>query len=165
MRLIVLFLALPLVEIGLFVTVGGWLGLWPTLALVLASAVLGVAVLRGQGLRAMAGLQAAQAARGAILSNPLSPLAHNALIMLAGMLLLLPGFLSDAIGVLLLIPPLRRGLIHLLGRALRARAVPAGFAAAPGRRPDPAGDWVDAEFEEIAPDAPKLNRPAAPRRH
>lgn len=152
MRLIVLFLALPLIEIGLFVTVGGWLTLWPTLAIVLGTGVLGVVVLRGQGLRVMRDLQAAQAS----MSNPLSPMAHGALILLAGFLLLLPGFFTDTLGLLLLVPPVRRLLIHLLGQKIAARAATTGFNTSHARQSAPAGDWVDAEFVEIAPDVPAV---------
>lgn len=147
MPIIVLFLALPLIEIALFVTIGGWLTVWPTLAIVLGTGILGVWVMRSQGLRAVKDLQSAQAA----MRNPLSPMAHSALIMLAGVLLVLPGFFTDTLGLLLLIPPLRRLIILLIGARLRARVVTTGFAATP-LHPAPPGDWEDAEFIEIAPD-------------
>ena len=61
MWLFALFAALPLIEIALFIVVGGWLSLWPTLALVVAMTLLGVAVIRRQGARAMADLNRAVA--------------------------------------------------------------------------------------------------------
>ena len=155
MRLIVLFLALPLIEIALFVTVGGWLTLWPTLAIVLGTGVLGVLVMRGQGLRVMRDLQSAQAA----MRNPLSPMAHSALIMLAGVFLLLPGFFTDTLGLLLLLPPVRHLIIHLLSQRIRTHVVETGFPPAHQRRPAPGDDWVDAEFVEIPADTPKPKSP------
>lgn len=159
MWLLLLFVALPLTEIGLFVTLGGWLTLWPTLAIVLGSAALGMSVLPGQGLRAIADLQAAQAA----VSDPLSPLAHRGLLMLAGLLLILPGFFTDAVGLLLLIPIMRRILIGILAQKLRAKVGFGGLARSQSRRGDDAHHREDAEFVEIAPDAPRPP-PHPPRR-
>lgn len=108
-------LALPLVEIGLFVTLGAKLGLWLTLAWVILTGVLGVLLLRGMALGGREGLQ-----RGVRegLHDPLSPLAHRALIGVAAVLLILPGFFTDALGLLLLLPPVRTGLIRLMARRM-----------------------------------------------
>lgn len=148
-----LFLAVPLIEIGLFVTVGGWLTLWPTLAVVVGSGFLGVFVIRQQGLRAMSDMQTAL--RG--MQNPMSPMAHNALIMMAGFLLILPGFLTDTLGLLLLIPPLRQVLIgRFAGRF--------GAFAQPNRRGGSSSsantEVIDAEYSEIDPDRPNLRSPS-----
>lgn len=109
-------LALPLVEIALFVTLGAKLGLWLTLAWVLLTAVAGVALLRGLALsgrhRLREGLQEG-------LHDPLSPIAHKALTGVAGVLLVLPGFFTDAMGLLLLLPPVRALIIRLLARRVR----------------------------------------------
>lgn len=153
-----LFLAVPLIEIALFVTVGGWLTLWPTLAIVLLTGVLGAGLVRWQGMGVLRDLQRAQQD----MSDPLSPLAHGALILLGGFLLILPGFFTDTLGALLMIPPLRRLLIRLVVSRIRIdRFAGAGFA---GRR-QPADDWVDAEFEEIVPDRDKLGGPSKWTRH
>ena len=87
-----LILAWPLLEIGLFVVVGGWLGLWATLAWVVLSAVLGVGLIRWQGMGAL------REVRGGAWLQALQPMAHGALIMLSGMLLILPGFFTDFLG-------------------------------------------------------------------
>lgn len=105
-------LAWPLVEIGLFVEIGGRIGVWPTLGLVLLSAMAGMVVLRSQGARAQAGLRTAMEGLG----NPAVPLAHEALILLAGMLLILPGFFTDFLGLALLLPPVRSLVIARLSR-------------------------------------------------
>ncbi len=143
------FLAVPLIEIGLFVTVGAWLTLWPTLLIVLGTGILGVSLLRLQGLRAMADV------RGAVqtMQSPLSPMANSAMIMAAGVLLILPGFLTDTIGLLLLIPPLRHWLIARLANWLRGFSV---STARPDWRSGPrSGDAdmiIDPDYEEIDPD-------------
>ena len=74
MWLFAVFLAVPLIEIALFVTVGGWIGLWPTLGIVVLTAVAGTALVRREGLRAIEEL------RGAFerLDDPARPLAHGA---------------------------------------------------------------------------------------
>ena len=146
-----LFLAIPLIEIALFVTVGGWLTLWPTLAIVLGTGFLGVFVMRQQGMRAMSDMQTAM--RG--IQSPLSPMAHNALIMMAGFLLILPGFLTDTLGLLLLIPPLRQFMINrFAGRigAFRQREPAADWRDGRDLRADPG--VIDAEYSEVDPEHP-----------
>lgn len=109
-------LALPLVEIGLFVTLGAKLGLWVTLAWVILTGMLGVVLLRaaalggGDGLRR--GLQEG-------VHDPLSPLAHRALVGVAAVLLILPGFFTDAMGLVLLLPPVRTLIIRGLAGRMR----------------------------------------------
>lgn len=153
-----LFLVVPLIEIALFVTVGGWLTLWPTLAIVLLTGVLGAWLVRWQGMGVLRDLQRAQDE----MRDPVSPLAHGALILLGGLLLILPGFFTDSLGLLLMIPPLRRVLIRYAASRIRfERFAAAGFA----RQRAPADDWVDAEFEEIVPDRDKLGGPSKWTRH
>ena len=84
MWLLIAFIAVPLIEIGLFIQVGGWLTLWPTLAIVLGTGILGTWLVRQQGLRVLEEL------RGSLrdMRDPLSPLAHGAMILFAGALLL-----------------------------------------------------------------------------
>ena len=79
MRLIAMFLVVPIIEIALFIQVGGLIGLWPTLALVLLSAVAGVAIMRSQGARAGMQIQRSLAE----MRDPSRPLAHGAMIIAA----------------------------------------------------------------------------------
>lgn len=146
------FLAWPLIEIGLFVEIGGAIGLWPTLAWVLLSAVLGVAILRSQG------QEVAMRLRGGLRGiDPLSPLAHGALRGLAAFLLILPGFLTDAMGLLLLLPPVRMALVAALARRVQMRAGAESFdrgAAWPEQGRDPREPAIlEGEYHEIDPDA------------
>ena len=115
MWLLALFVVVPLIEIALFIVVGGWLTLWPTLGVVLATGVLGTFLVHQQARAVLAELHRTN--RG--LGNPLSPLAHGALIVIAGVLLLTPGFLTDAVGLALLIPLVRRAVIAALARRVQ----------------------------------------------
>lgn len=145
-----LFLLIPLVEIALFVTVGAWLTLWPTLAIVLFTGVLGAWLVRWQGLGVLRELQSTR--------DPRSPLAHGALILMGGFMLMLPGFFTDTLGFLLMVPVVRQGVIAYLGTRVSVSAMNMG-----GFRRDPAGDWVDADYEEVRPEAhesSRLDRPS-----
>lgn len=117
MWLLLFFLAVPLIEIALFITVGGWLTLWPTLGLVLLTGVIGTALMRWQGLKVLAELRGDMGQ----LKNPLSPLAHGALIVVAGLLLLTPGFFTDTIGFLLMVPAIRAFIIEQVGARIQVQ--------------------------------------------
>jgi UPF0716 protein FxsA len=133
----------PLVEIALFVVVGGWIGLWPTLGIVVGTALLGVWLIRQQGLQAGEGIRRAMAAR----TDPAAGLATGMLGLVAALLLILPGFLTDAIGLLLLVPPVRRSAATALARRSGTAAAAWGAGA---RRPPP--EVIDGTWEELRPD-------------
>ena len=97
------FVILPIVEIALFIQVGGAIGLLPTLGLVILSSVLGVAVLRRRGATAARDVQRAMQE----FRDPTAPMAHGALVMLAGLLMIVPGLFTSGVGLLLLIPGVR----------------------------------------------------------
>ncbi len=146
MALFLIFLAIPLIEIALFITVGGWLTLWPTLGLVLLTGVVGTVLVRWQGLAVLEELRNSQVA----LRDPLSPLAHGALILVAGLLLITPGFFTDTLGFLLLVPPVRQWLI---GRMARHVSLVFPNASGPqGRGPmDSARDApIDGEYIDLS---------------
>lgn len=103
MPVLLALLALPIIEIALFVMIGGEIGVIATLAWVLATAALGVALMRREPQRSAEDVRTALAAE----VSPASPMAHSALRMMGAVLLALPGFLTDAIGLLFLIAPLR----------------------------------------------------------
>lgn len=157
MWLLVLFILIPMIEIALFVQVGGLIGLWPTLAIVLSTAVAGSYLMRRQGLQAWMYVQRSMAQ----LRDPTRPMAHGAMILFAGALLLTPGFFTDACGLLLLIPAVRDRLMAWVGRrvVMTSRVHGTGFGHPP--RPD---DIIDGEYEVYQPrhDAPTLP-PRPPR--
>lgn len=104
--LLLLFISIPMVEIYLLIQVGEQIGALPTVALVVFTAVLGVWLLRWQGLATLAQVQQAMA-QGQL---PAIPLIEGLFLLVAGALLLTPGFFTDSIGFALLIPPLRQAL-------------------------------------------------------
>ncbi|WP_377191864.1 FxsA family protein [Ruegeria meonggei] len=149
MYLFLAFLLVPIIEIALFIQVGGLIGLWPTLAIVVLTAILGTALVRTQGRMALANLQRSFAE----LDDPTEPLAHGAMILLSGVLLLTPGFFTDAVGFALLIPGIRVAVFHYL----RSKATITHFQMGTGSQnhTGPASfdqdDVIDGEFTEVRP--------------
>ncbi len=132
-------IGVPLIEIGLFIEIGGFIGLWPTLALVVLTAAIGSWQLRTQGLATLArGRQ--QLDRGQL---PARELFDGFCLVIAGAFLLTPGFMTDAIGLALFVP----GFRDLLRRSL-ARRMEAATEAATETATE-AHVWVDGE--EIRP--------------
>lgn len=145
-------LAWPLIEIALFVTLGGWLGLWLTLAIVLGTAFGGIALMRWRGMRAFADLRHEVRNMG----NPVPVVADQAIYMFAGLLLILPGFLSDMLGLLLILPPVRHLLVALAARRVGLRTGAGGGRAAPRANED----VIDGEYTSVQPDQPPLRGPS-----
>ena len=145
--LILLFIiSLPLLEIYLFIEVGGQIGGLSTVGLTLLTAVVGMALVRAQGLSVLRSAQE-NAARG---ETPVKEALHGVALLLAGVFLFLPGFFTDAIGALLLIPPVREVMaLALLSKVIVARANHNG----PWHRRGASGDGqtVDGDFEDITP--------------
>src|SRR5687768_10111400 len=104
----------PLAEIAGFVLVGRALGLWVTLGLVVGTAILGAFLLRSQGMQILKQISA-ESREGRM---PGRTLVDGAMIVVAGILLLLPGFLTDIIGLALFIPLVRSFLWSLIGRRI-----------------------------------------------
>jgi UPF0716 protein FxsA len=142
MWLFALFVLVPIIEIALFIQVGGLIGLWPTIAIVLVTALAGTWLMRTQGLGALMRLQRSISE----FSDPTEPLADGAMILLAGALLLTPGFLTDTIGLVLLVPAIR----HWVYRRIRARVKVQGFSQ--GATFD--DGVIETEYHEIPPGAP-----------
>ena len=108
--ILALFIGIPLIEIYLFIAVGGRIGVWPTIGLVILTALVGTTLLRQQGLATLARAQAETEAN----RLPVRELFDGVCLLFGGMLLLTPGFMTDAFGLALLLPQLR----GLIGRGL-----------------------------------------------
>lgn len=156
MWVLLAFLAIPFIEIALFIQVGGLIGLWPTLGLVVLAAVAGGALIRAQGLRALPRLRAMIEAG----EDPTGPIAESALLVVAGILLLTPGFFTDALGLILLVPAARRALIRRAAASLRTRSVVLARARGAPPRRHPGGDTIEGEFE-VLDDLPPAQRGAS----
>lgn len=141
--LFAIFMIVPLVEIAFFVVIGNAIGLWPTLLGVLVMAVLGSLLLRYQGLALFNDIRLTMA-RGML---PARQIADAMMVGIAGVLLLTPGYFTDILGLLLLIPPVRSAIYAFLKARIHVIApIPAGYGAA-YRRGDSdtidldEGDW------------------------
>ncbi|GAB5447217.1 FxsA family protein [Gymnodinialimonas sp.] len=119
MWLFILFIAVPVIEIALFIQVGGWLGLWPTLLIVVLTAIAGTALVKSQGAQAMAQLKNSFDD----LRDPTEPLAHGAMILFSGALLLTPGFFTDFVGFALLVPGVRRFVLKKIKERVNVQTV------------------------------------------
>jgi UPF0716 protein FxsA len=116
MRLLLLFLVVPFVEIALFVAIGGQVGIGVTLLWVLATGVLGAVLVRAEPQRSAQDVRQALAMD----ADPANPMAHSALRLLGALMLVIPGFLTDAIGALLLATPVRAFLLSRFQASLQA---------------------------------------------
>ncbi|OJF98376.1 FxsA family protein [Pararhizobium antarcticum] len=123
------FLTLPLAEIATFVLVGREVGVWTTLLLVLLSGVVGAVLLRVQGLGVMKRLRETTG-RGV---DPGRELVHGVMIVIAAFLLIIPGFLSDTLGLLLFIPAVR----EVTWKAIKNRMTIVSMSAGGGFRRGP----------------------------
>jgi UPF0716 protein FxsA len=147
---LIAFIGVPLVEIGVFIQVGGFIGLWPTLGLIVLTAVLGTWQLRAQGLATL-GRARQQIDQGIL---PAHELFDGLCLLVAGALLLTPGFVTDAVGFLLFLPPVRATLRQILARHVTASAQTRAWAdgeEVPGRGPK-GGGVIDGEFEDLTDD-------------
>ena len=149
MWLFVAFLLVPLIEIGLFIQIGGLIGLWPTLGIVILTAILGTYLVKSQGVSAINNL------RGSFsrLEDPSEHLAHGAMILIAGALLLTPGFFTDGVGFALLAPPIRSALIGYMRKHIKVQRFEMGPQPDPfdpNQRPKPRDTVIDGDFHEVS---------------
>ena len=155
------FIGVTLLEIAVFIQVGGWLGLWPTLALVVLSAVIGTWELRAQGLATLARARAVIDA-GQV---PTREIFDGACLLIAGVLLLTPGFVTDALGLLLFVPAVRAALRRWLARRVSASATTRVFVDGAEVRPAKGGGPViDGDYRDVSDDEPRKTPPLSDRR-
>jgi UPF0716 protein FxsA len=164
-----LFVAMPIIEIAVFIQAGELIGLWPTIGVVILTAIIGTSLMRAQGLQTLAKAQS-QMDQGEM---PIGALFDGICILVAGVLLLTPGFVTDSFGFLLLVPPLRQlvgakvimklvqsgnirtnfggggfGASHPSSRGPNAGT--AGAAGSHGTRRPGRGPIIDGDFEDVS---------------
>lgn len=160
--------ALPLLEVAVMIKVGSAIGFWPAMTIIMSTAVLGMWVLQTHGFVMMRRFsQTLEAGR-----PPLEPMIEGVLLFLAAILLISPGFICDAVGFVLLIPPVRQGIAKLAHdrlwgapaedvRAARPQADPSeeenDIAEREARRARGAGPIIEGEFERVD-DPPRKGR-------
>lgn len=146
--LFALFVGIPLIEIMLFIQIGGAIGMGPTVLVVIATAVIGSFLLRQQGLQVM------REAQGSLhrAELPVDSVIHGIFLVVAGAFLLTPGFLTDGIGFLLFVPPVRLSIGHAIWKFISSRAEVVSVRTE--QRHYHSRDTIDGEAEEIDEDRP-----------
>lgn len=123
MMWLLIFFLTPIAEMYLLITVAGYIDAWPTIILVMLTAVIGVALLKRQGLatltRGMGRLNHGEV--------PAREMAEGILLAVAGALLLTPGFITDCVGFVLLFPPARMAIASVLLKRVEAQGMSGGF--------------------------------------
>jgi UPF0716 protein FxsA len=145
---ILLLLLWPLIEIAVFLQVVQWIGVLETLGLMLVISLGGAWLVKRQGVGTLARMRR-ELDDGRI---PTGPMTDGGLLALAGFLLLVPGFVTDVFGLLLLLPPVRALTRTWLGRRFRVRTI--------GRTPHRPRGYLD--VDEVPPSGPDPYRPDPP---
>ena len=139
--LIVLFVTVPILELFVILQIGDLLGVWPTIALLIADSVLGSLLLRSQGRAAWRRFTVATSS-GRV---PHREVLDGALIIFGGALLLTPGFVTDTVGLLFLLPPTRAVFRGLLVRRFAGRMIASATRPRAPRGPGPRARDFDVE--------------------
>ena len=106
----IFFIGIPIIEVILFITIGKYIGLWNTILIIIITGIIGAILVKSQGISTLKkGLEE-------IKSNkiPMLPMIEGIAIVIAGAFLLTPGFLTDTLGAILLIPPLRLKIVEFV---------------------------------------------------
>ncbi len=146
---LILLLLLPVIEIWLLIVIGDEIGALPTIAWLILAAIIGINLIRYLGVATMFSINQ-QLRRGEV---PAQAVVGGMMMGVAGVLLVIPGFVSDFIAVLLLIPPLRRGLLNRWLRNVRVKSAhfqgnvyDAEAEAPPPRESDKIGRTLEGEY-------------------
>ena len=140
--ILLLFIGIPLIEIYVLIEVGSAIGALTTVFAVVFTAVLGVALIRIQGFSTLQKAQAVMNQGGV----PALEMFEGVMLLLAAICLLIPGFFTDSIGFLLLVPPLRH---YFAGRLI-------GNAAFKSRFRGSQGMYIEGEYEDVTSERPVL---------
>ncbi len=161
MWLFALFIGVPLIEIALFIQVGGAIGLWSTLAVVVLTAIIGTSLMRSQGAAAMANIRKSFEE----MDDPTEPLAHGAMILFSGALLLTPGFFTDTVGFFLLIPGFRSAAFHWLRKRVKVQSFSARSEHHNQTRRPASGDVIEGDYQDISSSEPRSDGPSGWTQH
>lgn len=150
--ILLLMIGIPIAEIAVFIEVGGRIGLWPTIGTIILTAIIGTFLLRQQGLVTL------QKVQSSLEQNrlPLTEVFDGLCLLVAGVLLLTPGFVTDGFGFLLFFPPFRTLLRHVLARYWTSSGridIGTGDATPPPNN----GTTIEGDYVEINP----TQKPAA----
>lgn len=158
------FIVVPVLELALLIKTGQLIGVWPTVALVVTTALTGALIISRQSLSVLRRtLEAVAEGR-----PPVAPVLDGLFLLVAGALLLTPGLMTDVVALLLLVPPVRRAIARASMRWLLRRAhlrvdiygAEADGAPEAPRRPPGIDDGpiIEGEFERVDEKAPRPRR-------
>lgn len=149
----VLFLVIPIVEIFFLIKVGETIGAWPTIFLVVLTAVIGAGLLRQQGLSVLTRFQN-NMGQGKL---PAQEMVEGIILAVGGALLMTPGFVTDTVGFICLLPFSRQFIAKkVIERStIQMKAQVSGFAQGSHQQQD--DDIIEAEYTEVVENAPELS--------
>ena len=134
--LFILFIVMPFVEIALLIQLGDMLGFWRTIGIVVVTAIIGAYVLQAQGMATMQ--RVSQSMKSG--EPPIKPVVDGFFLAISGAFLLTPGVVTDAIGLLLLVPPVRHAIARWgFGRIVKSGKFSVHTFGTEGGPPDPSG--------------------------
>ena len=142
---LMLFFLTPIIEMYLLIEVAGYIDAWPTIGLVMLTAVVGVALLKRQGIATLTrGVQRAQQGQ-----MPATEMAEGILLAVAGALLITPGFVTDFVGFTLLFPPSRVAIAKILMQrvAMSVTVMSPPYTRGADSAANDAGNVLDGEFQ------------------
>ena len=150
---LLLFVGLPILEIILLVKAGDAFGFWWTVAWIFTSAVVGIILVRQQGMAAIARAQQAQDA-GEV---PVGAILTGVRLAFAGVFMIIPGFITDAMGLLLLLPWTGNTLGRVVSARVHMHSNWRGGRWGGSGQNDPDGETIDAEYEVVKPGKPRAD--------
>jgi len=144
-KLLLLFIIVPLIELYLFMEIGSKLGIWITVAIVIVTTFIGASLTKSQGRLAMGKFQKATA-EGRM---PHKEVLDGLMILVAGAVLLTPGFLTDAVGFALLLPPVRAIIRNRFADSLKDKIQVVGPTSSPFQEPQPKSKLDDGKVIDV----------------
>lgn len=145
--LILIFIFIPLIEIYLIIEIGSVIGAFATVLAIAFTAILGISLIRIQGFSTMK--KAQQAMDKGVL--PATEMIEGVMLLIAALMLLIPGFFTDTLGFLLLIPPIR----HILASRIASTSQ---LNARFNKRSPADGSYIDGEYEDMTSEQQKITR-------
>lgn len=160
--LVILFICVPIIEIALFIQVGGLIGLWPTIAIVLFTAFVGASLVRSQGIQTLMSVQS-RMQQGEL---PAQQIIEGVMLAVAGVLLLTPGFMTDTLGMLVLLPAPRAWIAKQLMQRVKVNSSAQFHSSSQFHgdnsfntsEHDQQGDVFEGEFEKKADEDKRIDK-------
>ena len=145
MPFIIIFVMIPFIELATFASVSEHIGIWTTLSLAFLTAIIGGLLVKYQGMHTILSM------RGALDQGklPLNEIFDGFCLVAAGALLITPGFVTDTIGFLLLVPPVRSALRHLIRTHTTWAISSSGQTYETRRYHNEDGDIIEGDYERM----------------